>query len=43
VRRSGTFTREARRKVERLYGAITRAKIIESGQWPKSVPKWSDA
>ena len=40
---SGTFTREERRKAERLYGAKTRAAIFASGGWPATVPLWSDA
>lgn len=40
---SGIYTRDERRAIERLYGAATRAKILESGQWPKSVPLWSES
>jgi len=39
---TGTFSRDERRKIEKLYGASTRAKILSSGQWPKSVPLWSE-
>jgi hypothetical protein len=39
---SGIATRDERRKIERLYGAKTRATILASGRWPASVPLWSD-
>lgn len=40
---SGMFSRDERRKIERLYGARTRAAILEAGDWPASVPLWSEA
>lgn len=40
---AGIFSRDERRAIERLYGAKTRAAILEAGAWPASVPLWSEA
>jgi hypothetical protein len=40
---SGTLTKEERRASERLYGRLTRARILADGMWPTSVPLWDDA
>lgn len=37
---SGTLEREAKRKLEAMLGAQTRAKIRSLGLWPASLPQW---
>lgn len=37
---SGKIPRALRRELEAQYGARTREKVWESGQWPKRLPRW---
>lgn len=37
---SGALSRDERRSAERLYGALTRARIISAGKWPAGLPMW---
>lgn len=39
---SGRIPKEQRRELEELYGARTRAVIIEAGKWPKNLPLWRE-
>jgi hypothetical protein len=34
------FPKGERRRIELLYGQLTRAKIIAAGTWPKRLPLW---
>lgn len=37
---TGKLGKAERRRIEDLYGAITRAKVEASGKWPKRLPRW---
>lgn len=37
---TGTLGKRERRRIETLYGELTRAKIIAAGTWPKRLPLW---
>jgi hypothetical protein len=36
------YSKETRRLMERLWGAMTRQTIIAAGQWPKGLPLWAE-
>lgn len=40
---TGRMPREDRRALEQKYAAETRAQIEASGQWPKNLPRWTNA
>ena len=38
---TGKLGRDERRRLEAEYGARTRAAVLDSGQWPKRLPMWT--
>jgi hypothetical protein len=36
------FPKGERRRIELLYGALTRSKILAAGTWPKRLPRWPE-
>lgn len=40
---TGTLGKAERRRIELLYGAETRGKILAAGKWPKRLPLWSES
>lgn len=40
---TATYTKEQATALENEYGARTRAAVLESGLWPKTLPLWQEA